>query len=219
MALESVRRHPHSQRGARDPRAGERAHHDADRVGTLLRDHRRGRWQHRRELRDPGPAPGRGSASARHPVPPQLRADRGVRRRVRARPGPPDRHLRRRPPERSARHPVDGRVDRTGLRHRLRLAEGPEGHAVAAGAVDAGEPADFGRHARAAARLRVLAEGVPRRSDQAAEAVRRDAPVPAGHRERAGRRDQGSRGQPPGAEVRRVRSTGSRGPCASSSIW
>ena len=95
-------------------------------------------------------------------------------------------------------------VDRKGLRHRLRLAEGPEGHAVAAGAVGPRQPADLGRHRRAAARLRVLAEGVPRRGDQAAEAVRRDAPVSAGHRERAGRRDQGSRGQPPGAEIRRV---------------
>ena len=41
-----------------------------------------------------------------------------------------------------------------------------------------------------AARLRLLAEGVPRRGGQAAEAVRRDAPLPAGHRERDGRRDR-----------------------------
>ena len=45
---------------------------------------------------------------------------------------------------------------------------------------------------RQAARLRLLAEGVPRRGGEAAEAVRRDAPVPAGDREREGRHDRGS---------------------------
>ena len=72
---------------------------------------------------------------------------------------------------------------------------------------------------RAPARLRLLAEGVPRRGRQAAEAVRRDAPVPAGDRQRAGRRDQRSRGQPPRAAARHVEVRHRRAPCASSSTW
>ena len=52
------------------------------------------------------------------------------------------------------------------------------------------------RDRREAARLRLLAEGVPRRSRQADEALRRDAPLPAGHR-RASRASTivGARGQ------------------------
>ena len=73
-------------------------------------------------------------------------------------------------------------------RHRVRLAEGPEGRVpLAAAAVDDRQPADLRGHRRAPARLRLLAEGVSRRGRQAAEAVRRDASVPAGHRQRAGR--------------------------------
>ena len=50
----------------------------------------------------------RRSAAARHPVPAQLRADGGVRRRLRSRARPADRHVRRRSAERSARHSRDG---------------------------------------------------------------------------------------------------------------
>ena len=114
------------------------------RLGPLLRDHRRRRWQHGRELRDPGAAAGGRSAAARDPLPPQLRADRGLRRRLRARARPADRHLRRRSAERSARHPGDGRAARGRLRHRLRLAQGPQGRVrLAAAAVDAGQRADL----------------------------------------------------------------------------
>ena len=105
----AVRRHPDPQRGAVARRAAPRVHGDAGRVGPALRDHRRRRWQHGRELRDPGAAAGGRSAPARDPVPPQLRPDRGVRRRLRARARAAHRHLRRRSAERSARHPGDGR--------------------------------------------------------------------------------------------------------------
>ena len=68
-------------------------------------------------------------------------------------------------------------------RHRLRLAQGSEGpvHQPAA-AVDDRQRDHLVRDRREAARLRLLAEGVPRRSREADEAVRRDAPVPAGDR-------------------------------------
>ena len=59
---------------------------------------------------------------------------------------------------------------------------------VAAAAVDARQRADLAVDRRAPARLRLLAEGVPRRGRQATEAVRRDASLPAGDRQRAGRR-------------------------------
>ena len=104
----SERRHPDPQRGAESRGAASRADRDARRVGPLLRNHRRRRRQHRRELCDPGAAAGRRSAPARHPVPAQLRTDGGVLGRLRACPRPPDRHLGRRPAERSARHSGDG---------------------------------------------------------------------------------------------------------------
>ena len=71
-------------------------------------------------------------------------------------------------------------------------------------AVDARQPPDLVGDRRPAARLRLLAEGVPRRGRQAAEAVRRDAPVPAGDRQRAGRHDSRGRRQPPRATARHV---------------
>ena len=61
------------------------------------------------------------------------------------------------------------RSSRRGARHRLRLAQGPEGRVrLAAAAVDDRQPADLVGDRRAAARLRLLAEGVPRRGRQAA---------------------------------------------------
>ena len=102
---------PSSSRSGTRPRrcrAPSRVHRDAGGVGTLVRDHRRRRRQHGRELRDPGAAAGGRSAPARDPLPPQLRPDRGLCRRLCARPRPADRHLGRRSAERSARHSDDG---------------------------------------------------------------------------------------------------------------
>ncbi len=55
-----------------------------------------------------------------------------------------------------------------------------------------------------AARLRLLAEGVPRRSGQADEAVRRDAPLPAGHRQRVRRAHRRAGRDAPRAPLRQV---------------
>ena len=59
-------------------------------------------------------------------------------------------------------------------------------------------------HRRAPARLRLLAEGLPRRDREGHEAVRRDAPVPAGDRERADVEHRRDGGQPSGPQVRAV---------------
>ncbi len=203
MTTRAERRHPDPERGAVAEGAPPRADRHADGVGASVRDPGHRRRQHRRELRDPAAAAGRRPAPARHPLPPQLRADGGVRRRIRPRARPPHRHLGRRPAERPARHPGDGRHARARLRHRVRLAEGPEGPVrVAPPAVDARQRADLARDRRAPARLRLLAEGVPRGGREADEAVRRDAPLPAGDRERAGRVDRRGGRQPPRAAAR-----------------
>ena len=130
--------------------------------------------------------PGARSAPARHPLPPQLRPDRGVRRRLRLRARPAGRHLRRRPAERPARHPAHGRRAssrattssaagaRTG---RTRFVTRRVPSMIANKLISWATGVD-------AARLRLLAEGVPRRGRQAAAALRRDAPLPAGHRQR-----------------------------------
>ena len=150
-------------------------------------------------------AAGGRSARARDPLPPQLRPDGGVRGRLRSRARPPHRHFGRRPAERPARHPGDGRDARARLRHRVRLAEGPQGSVPdAAAAVDDRQRADLARDRRAPARLRLLAEGVPRRGREADEAVRRDAPLPAGDRQRAGRDDRRGRREPPRAAARAI---------------
>ena len=120
-------------------------------------------------------------AAAGDPLPAELRPDRGVRRRLRARARPAHRHLRRRSAERPARHSRDGRASSSsgydivcGWRK-----DRKDPFIIAPAAVDDRQPAHLVGDRRAAARLRLLAEGVPRRSRQAAEAVRRDAPVPA----------------------------------------
>ena len=78
-----------------------------------VRDHRRSTTAAPDDTFDAaGGAAGGGPAAARDPVPAQLRPDRGVRRRLRARPRPLHRDLRRRPAERSARHSGDGRAAR-----------------------------------------------------------------------------------------------------------
>ena len=195
-----------------------RVHRDARTRGALLRDSSSSTTAARtRRFAILARLQARIRTAARHPVPAQLRPDGGVRRRLRARARPAHRHLRRRPAERSARHPGDGRHARERLRHRLRLAEGPEGRVpLAAAAVDDRQPADLVGDRRPAARLRLLAEGVPRRGRQAAAAVRRDAPVPA-------RRSPASwasriaevRRQPPAARGTARRSTASRARSAS----
>ena len=73
-------------------------------------------------------------------------------------------------------------------RHRLRMAQGPEGPvADATPAVRDGQQADLVVDGRQAARLRLLAEGVSVGGRQAAEALRRNAPLPSGDRQRDGR--------------------------------
>ena len=87
-------------------------------------------------------------------------------------------------------------------------------------AVDDGQLADLVGDRRAAARLRLLAEGVPRRGRQAAAALRRDAPLPAGDRQPDRRARSPRWSSTTGArragviEVRHCRA-----PSASSSIW
>src|SRR5581483_778260 len=70
--------------------------------------------------------------------------------------------------------------------------------------VDGGQLAHLGVDRRAAARLRLLVEGVPCRGGQAAEALRRDASVSPRHRQRARRLDCGARREPPATAVRPV---------------
>ena len=138
------------------------------------------------------------------PVPPQLRPDGGVRRGLRAGARTADRDLGRRSAERPARHSRawSSRIDQ-GYDIVCGWRKDPQGPvADPAPAVDAGEPADLVGDRRAAARLRVLAEGVSRRGRQAAAAVRRDAPLPARDRERDGRADRGGAGQSPRASAR-----------------
>ena len=81
------------------------------------------------------------------------------------------------------------------------------------------QQADLVGHRRDAARLRLLAEGVPRRGRQAAAALRRDAPVPAGDRQR----DRRARSTEVVVNHRARRagtpSTACRARSASSSIW
>ena len=81
------------------------------------------------------------------------------------------------------------------------------------------QQADLVGDRRAAARLRLLAEGVSRRGGQAAPAVRRDAPLPAGDRQPDRRADRRDGRQPPAAPRRRRPSTACRAPSAWSSIW
>ena len=132
-------------------------------------------------------------AAARDPVPPQLRPDGGVCRRLRPRPRPLHRHdptaicrtIRATSPamvdaaRAAAADIVAGwRKDRkdTFLSRRLPSMIANRGHLVG--------------DRREAARLRLLAEGVSRRSRQADEALRRDAPLPAGDRQRDRRHDR-----------------------------
>ena len=71
----------------------------------------------------------------------------------------------------------------------------------------------------AAARLRLLAEGVSRRGRQAAAALRRDAPVPAGDRQPDRRADRRGGREPSARAAPARRSTACRARSASSSIW
>ena len=139
------------------------------------------------------------------PIPAQLRPDGGLLGRVRLRPRAGHRHVGRRSAERSARHPGAGREAGRGLRHRLRLAARSEGQvADAPRAVDHRQPADLERDRRRPARLRLLAEGVPGRGGEAAAALRRDAPLHPGDRQRAGRQGHRDGGEPPAADGRHV---------------
>ena len=69
-------------------------------------------------------------------------------------------------------------------------------------AVDDRQLGDLTDDRRVPARLRLLAQGVPRRSREADEALRRDAPLPAGDRQRVRRDDRGVRRQSPAAAAR-----------------
>ena len=180
-------------------------------VRTLVRNHHRGRRQHGRGVRDPGAAAGRRPASARDPAPPQLRTDRGVRRRLRTtRAGAlivtSDGDLQNDPHDIPAMVAMlEGgfdivcgwRKDRKDAFVSRRLPS-----MIANALISVG-------HRRAPARLRLLAEGVPRRDREGDAALRRDAPVPAGHRERADVEHRRDGGQPSCAQVRASRSTAS----------
>ena len=71
-------------------------------------------------------------------------------------------------------------------------------------AVDARQPADLGGDRRPPARLRLLAEGLPRRGRQAAAPLRRDAPVHPGHRQRDRRPHHRAGSEPPRPPARHV---------------
>ena len=108
--------------------------------------------------------------------------------------------------ERSARHRRDGRPAReNSCRHRRRLAQGSEGPVPQPPtAIDDRQLADLARDRRGASRLRVLAEGVSRRSRQVDEALRRNASVSAGDRQRVRRHHRRARRQPSRARARQV---------------
>ena len=200
-----VRRHPDSQRIAQRAQALRRVGERAGRLGTPLRTGHRRRREHRRQLCDPRGAAGARPATARHPVPPQFRPDGGILGRVSLRARTADRHRRRRPAKRPTRFAAHGRSDRSGPRHRVRVAQGPQGHAGdAPAAVDVRQSADLVGDRRAVARLRLLAQSVSGRGRQAPEAVWRDAPFPARDCQRDRRQHHRSGGEPPCARARRV---------------
>ncbi len=75
------------------------------------------------------------------------------------------------------------------LRHRLRLAEGAQGRvADAPAALGDGQQADLVVDRRQAARLRMLAQGVSIGGRQADQALRRNASISTGDRQRDGRK-------------------------------
>ncbi len=92
-----------------------------------------------------------------------------------------------------------------GMRHRLRMAQGSQGPlADPAASVGACQQADLMVDRREASRLRLLAQSLPGRGRKAAEALRRDAPVSSGDRERDGRQDRRGGRQPSRTKTRRV---------------
>src|SRR5262249_54735048 len=77
----------------------------------------------------------------------------------------------------------------------MRLAEGAKGSVlVATVAFDGRQLVDFTLHRRPPARLWMLAQGIPRGSGQAPEALRRNASLPAGYRKRTRRFHRRTRG-------------------------
>ena len=146
-------------------------------------------------------------------LPSQLRPDGGVLRRLRLCAWPRHRHLRRRPPERSP--PTSRCWSRASTKASTSSAGGGDDRkdrllTRRLPSVIANRLISRATGVRAA-RLRVLAEGVPRGGREAAAAVRRDAPLHSRHRQRD-RRSRGRGGrQPPRAARREPRSTASRG--------
>ena len=178
------------------------------------------RRKHRRDVRPPRRDPDARSAPPRDPLPSQLRPDGRICRRLRARPGPLHRDVRRRSAERSARHSRDDRARRTERRrHRRGLAEGSKGSVLQPAApVDDRQLDHLARDRCEAARLRLFAESVSSRSREADEAVRRDAPLPAGDRQRVRRRRSRRRKSITGRGAVGNPNTGSRERCGSFSI-
>ncbi len=128
-----------------------------------------------------GPAGAR-SAAARHPLSPQLRSDRGVCRRLRARARPPGRD---RPTATCRTIPRDiPRWSPSSNRATTSSAAGGRTGRTRSSprrvpSMLANKLISWATGVRAA-RLRLLAEGVPRRGREAAAPLRRDASLPAG---------------------------------------
>ena len=153
-----------------------------------------------------GRAAGLGLQTARHPVPPQFRPDgRFAAGFAHARGRyivTMDGDLQNDPRDIAA---MVTRARAAAGRHHRGMAQGSKRQVLQPPApLDGGEPHHLEGHRREAARLRVLAEGLSCRSRQADEALRRDAPLPAGDRQRV-RGDDGRDGrEPSGAAARHV---------------
>ena len=112
-------------------------------------------------------------------------------------------HHGRRPPERSRGLPAPARLERPGLRRRLRLAARPQGQDdLPAPALDGRQLADRQGHRHAHPRQRLHPQGLPARRGQEGEPLRRDAPLPRPHDDAVGLHLPRGGGQPPGPPVR-----------------
>src|SRR6266545_3816594 len=143
----SVDRHPGLQRSGQRGRAPPATDGQPRAHGPSLRDPHRRRRLHGRDAaaagRDRRPRPPR----PRPAPPPQLRSDGRVLRRVRPRARRDRGRERRRPAERSGRHPAPGGEARGGwLRPRLRMAAEPSGPDLEEGAVLVCQPPHLLNH-------------------------------------------------------------------------
>ena len=196
-------RRPALQRGP-EPRGPAPPAHGRPRADRpLVRAGAGRRREHRRHAGEPARAGGARPAGPRDPPAAQLRPDRGLLGGLRPLARRRGRHLGRRPAERPCRHPAPRREARAGRpRHGLRLAEGAPRPALEARSLLLRQPAHLVGDRRAAARLRLLAQGHAGRGGAGHPALRRDAPLHPGGGLVDGGEPRGGAGQPPPAHPR-----------------